>query len=194
MQPTRRGQALRPIVAVVLLLVGVACFGLWRVLAGSEQLPYRSDAGPQSGVRVTRDATYTLAVPGGVQAMLARGVPTAGTQDNPTISLQCTFTSGGQVNQSLATSAESTATKATNTIGSFVAPTSGTIVVACQGWGAVFVTDSDDRAFDGSGLALLIGSIAFAVGACLAVGVGYSVWAARRPLAETPTTVVVEPT
>lgn len=184
MEPTRRGQAIKPIAAIALLLVAVACFGLWRVLAGSTNLPYRTDATPPATAHVTQDHTYSLAVPGGVQAMLHRGVPPAGTSDGQTIGLQCTYTANGVPNQTLAVSAESTTTKATNTVGEFTAPVTGDIAVTCAGWGAMFVPDSDDRPYDSSGLALWLGTIALTVGVGLGLGAWYSSWQQRRAMSD----------
>jgi hypothetical protein len=64
-------------------------------------------------------------------------------------------------------SAESTSTKALNTVGHFTAPTTGNIHIDCDDWGAMFVPDSDDRSADRSGWALLLAMITLTVGAGL---------------------------
>ena len=180
MHPTRRGQSLRPIAAVALLFVGIAAFGLWRVLGSTEELPYRTDAEIAPSSAVTLDAQYSLAVPGGVQAMLDHGVPIAGGDAGvETINLQCTYTAGGEANQTLAVSAASIDTKATNTVGTFVSPISGRISVQCSGWGSMFIPDADDAPADNAGTALLVGTIAITIGLCLGLSVLYSGWSRR---------------
>lgn len=171
-----RSELARLPIAAFLVLVGLASFGLWRVLSDSTDLPYTSSASPPASARVTRDHTYSLAVPGGVRAMLARGVPTAGSSTQ-LIGLQCTWTSGATsgatsgltANEALSVSAEDTSTKAENTVGHFVAPVGGRIHVECAGWGAMFIPDSDDRPADASGWALLVATIALTAGAALAL-------------------------
>ena len=154
-------------VATALVLVGLASWGLWRVLSGNEDLPFAENATPPTTVHITSDHDYTLAVPGGVKAMLARGILSAGANGNRTISLDCTWSlqSGGQ--QALTVSPESTSTKATNTVGRFTAPVTGNVRIACSRWGAMFVPDSDGRPTDTSGWALVIAIIALTVGAGL---------------------------
>jgi hypothetical protein len=170
MEPARRGGAGRATTAALLLLVGLAALGLWRVLSGSEALPYSDGSAPPASVQVTQDNTYSLAVPGGVRAMLAHGVPTAASQSGSRlISLQCTLTGAGTGTQSLTVSAESTSTKAENTVGHFVAPVTGRVHVDCAGWGAMFVPDSDNRPTDWSGWALLVAVIALTIGGWLAL-------------------------
>ena len=119
---------------------------------------------------MTKDVTYSLAVPGGVHAMLAQGVPSRLTTGQEVLALQCTWSSTGADGTSglaLDVTAESTTTKAEDTVGQFVAPISGRIHVDCAGWGAMFVPDSKDRPYDWAGLALLVAVIALTVGAAL---------------------------
>lgn len=160
---------MRPTIATVLLLVGLASFGMWRVLSGSEDQPFAEGATPPQSAQVSLDHTYSLAVPGGVRAMLAHGVPTAGSSSGQLISLQCTWTSQGTSSQALSVSAEGTSTKAENTVGHFDAPISGRIHVDCDGWGAMFIPDSNDRSVDTSGWALLIALFTLTVGGGLAL-------------------------
>jgi hypothetical protein len=169
MEPARRGGAARPVIAAALLLVALASLGLWRVLDGSEDLPFADSATPPNSVQVTLDHTYSLAVPGGVRAMLAHGVPAASSSAGQLISLQCTWTSPGRAGggQALAVSAENVGTKAENTVGQFVAPIGGAIHVDCDGWGAMFIPDSDDRPLDLAGWALLVAVLSLSVGAAL---------------------------
>jgi hypothetical protein len=168
MESVRRGGVTRVAVAAALVLVGLASFGLWRVLSGSENLPFSQGASPPTSAQVTKDKTYTLAVPGGVHAMLAGGVPVAASNGGQTISLQCNWSTGDTTDaQSLSVSAESTSTKAENTVGHFDAPITGKLHIDCDGWGAMFVPDSDDRVTDSSGWALLVAMIALTIGASL---------------------------
>src|SRR4051812_24004783 len=129
MQPARRGGLARSVIATVLVLIALLCFGAWRVLSGTADLPYDDSASPPANSRVTADRTYSLAVPGGVRTLEARGVPTAVTNGNETLSLHCTYTSTDDQNQSLSVSSESTGTKAENVVAHFVAPVSGAIHV-----------------------------------------------------------------
>jgi hypothetical protein len=170
MQPARRGGPIRVVVAVAGLLIGLAALGLWRVASGSQNLPFDDGAAPPPSVQVTKNVTYSLAVPGGVPAMTAHGVPARSTAGQQVLALQCTWSStdaNGTSGLPLDVTAESTSTKAENTVGHFVAPITGRIHVDCAGWGAMFVPDSADRAFDWSGLALVVAVVALTVGAAL---------------------------
>lgn len=151
--------------AALLLLLGLALLGLWRVLDGNERLPFADGAAPPAYVRVTVGQTYQIAVPGGVRAMLARGFAVS---QNGTIALDCQYTPRGSVGFSpLELTAESSDTKAETTVGEFVGPVTGDIRVTCSGWGAVFVPNSDDRPSDHAGLALLGSIILLTAGAAL---------------------------
>jgi hypothetical protein len=168
MESVRRGGATRVAIATVLILVGLATFGLWRVLSGSEDLPFAQGAAPPASAHVTRDKSYSLAVPGGVKAMLAHGVPAGTVNGGQSISLQCTWSMGTSTDdQALTVSPESTSTKAENTVGHFDAPVTGRIHVNCDGWGAMFIPDADDRPADASGWALLVAMITLTIGAGL---------------------------
>lgn len=171
MQPARRGAPTRAAAAVVALLLGLGLVGAWKLLDGSQNLPFDSGATPPSAVQLTRGHTYSIAVPGGVGAMLAHGVPTRVVNGQTVMNLQCTWTRAGQAasGQPLTVAAESTDTKAENTVARFVSPVSGRVRVYCAGWGAVFVPDSGDRPYDWAGLALLLATILLTVGAALAL-------------------------
>lgn len=171
MQHDRRGGAAGAVIAAVLLLVGCAAMGLWRVLSGTEAQPFAQGATPPSSAQVTIARTYSLAVPGGVRAMLARGVPRTGGSSAQLISLQCSWSSPGARGQTLSVSAESITTKAENTVGHFVAPLSGRIHVDCDGWGAMFIPDSDDAPADASGWALWIAIVTLTAGGAVALSV-----------------------
>jgi hypothetical protein len=186
MESVRRGGASRVAVATVLVLMGLASFGLWRVLSGSEDLPFAKGATPAASAHVTRDKTYSLAVPGGVKAMLAHGIPAGSANGGQSIGLQCTWSRGAADDeQALTVSAEGISTKAENTVGHFDAPVTGSIHVNCDGWGAMFIPDADDRPTDSSGWALLIAMITLTIGAGLGLSELRMTWqraqASRSP-------------
>jgi hypothetical protein len=168
MESVRRGGLTRVAVAAALLLVGLGSLGLWRVLSGSEDLPFSEGASAPTSVHLTKDKDYTLAVPGGVNAMIARGVPVASSNNGQTLGLQCDWSRAGDTDtESLSISAESTWTKAENTVGRFTAPATGQIHIDCDNWGTMFVPDADDRSADSSGWALLVAMITLTIGAGL---------------------------
>lgn len=173
MHPARRGGPTRAVAAVVALLLGLAMLGLWRVVSGSQDLPFDKGATPPSSVQVTKGRSYTLAVPGGVPAMIAHGMPTRSTSDQQVIVLECTWSPGGDTLSSarspLTVQAETVGTKAANDVGQFYAPITGRIRVDCAGWGPMFVPNSDDRAHDWAGTALLLATILLTIGGALAL-------------------------
>ncbi|HEY8301923.1 MAG TPA: hypothetical protein VIG48_08495 [Jatrophihabitans sp.] len=173
MQPARRGGPTRAVAAVVALLVGLALLGVWRVVSGSQDLPFDKGATPPSSVQVTKGHSYALAVPGGVPAMIARGMPTRNTGDQQVIVLECTWSPAGDsltsVRSPLTAQAETVGTKAENDVGQFYAPITGRIRVDCSGWGPMFVPNSDDRAHDWAGEALLLATILLTIGGALAL-------------------------
>jgi hypothetical protein len=170
----------RVVVATALLLVGLASFGLWRVLSGNEDLPFAAGATAPTSVHVTRDNDYMLAVPGGVKAMLARGVPSADANGTQTLSLDCTWSLRSGDQESLTVSPESTSTKATNTVGRFTAPVTGNVRINCSRWGAMFVPDADNRSSDTSGWTLLVAIITLTVGAGLGLSELRLAWESGR--------------
>jgi hypothetical protein len=158
--------------ATGLIVLGLLGLVLWKVASASEALPYSNDAAPPASVEVTRGHTYSLAVPGGADAMVAAGIRASG---SGSLALTCRYASAGAP-RLLQVSPEATGTKAENTVARFVAPLSGRISVSCDGWGAVFVPDSDDRPTDWSGWALLVGVGALSVGAGLALSAAHRRW------------------
>lgn len=176
MQPDRRGAISRAAVAVALLLVGLAAWGTWRLLSGSENLPFAKGVSPPSAAQVTRNKTYSLAVPGGIGAMEARGVPLQNTSSGQAISLQCTWSPGPGETRSLEVTPESSDTKAENTVAHFQSPVTGTLRVDCAGWGAMFIPDADNRPTDYSGLALLVAVLALTAGGCLGLSALRTTW------------------
>ena len=167
-EPPSRPQAARVVLAVALLLLGLAAIGLWRVLSGSEDLPFAKGATPPSTVSVTSDHVYSLAVPGGVRAMRDRGVPLRA--DGSALVLECRYTTPGQPGTvPLTVTAEGPGSKYENIVGTFVAPVTGRIHVDCSSWGAMFVPNSDDHSTDFSGWALLASVVLLTIGAALAM-------------------------
>lgn len=178
---------MRAFAAVASLLIGLALVGAWRVVGGTQNLPFDSGASPASTVQLTRGHTYSIAVPGGVGAMLARDVPTRVVDGQDVLNLQCTWTSAASANPlPLTVSAEATGTKAENTVGHFVSPVSGRVRVYCAGWGAMFVPDSNDRPYDWAGLSLLLATILLTVGAALALTELRAVLARPRDVSAEP--------
>ena len=163
-------------VAAVLLLVGLASWGLWRVFSGSEELPFAQSATPPSSAHVTKNKTYSLAVPGGVRAMLAHGVPLANSNGGQNLALHCSWSPGAGETRTLALSPESSETKAENTIAHFDAPITGNLHVDCDSWGAVFIPDADNRPSDTSGWALVLATITLTVGAGLGLSALRTTW------------------
>jgi hypothetical protein len=172
----------RGVVGVVLVLVGLACFGLWRVLSGTGNQPWDKGASAPPSAQVTAGGTYSLAVPGGVPAMLARGVPVAQNGGNQTISLQCWWSPVAGERQSLDVSPESADTKAENTVGHFTAPRTGPLHVDCDGWGAMFIPDADNRPADVAGWVLLAAILTLTVGAGLGLSAARTAWQRRSSL------------
>lgn len=166
-----RGLAVRGALGAGLLLAGLLCLALWRVLSGSENLAFTDGAGAPPLAHVTEGNTYSLAVPGGAPAMIAHGVygPAGGT-----LELSCDWSEGGSQPQSLSVTPEKTDTKAQTTVARFAAPVSGDIRVTCANWGPVFVSDADDVAGDTSGW-FLVGAVI-----TLTAGIGFALSAARE--------------
>lgn len=144
---------------VVLLLLGIALAGLSRVVAGTEHHSFAPGAVPPSSVRVTSGQQYLLSVPGGVDALQARGTDPS--------TLRCQWSSAGGAVKTLDIQPGGADTKATNAIATFTAPLTGAIHVDCTGWGAVFVDDADNASGDLAGLLLLLCIVAFTLGAGL---------------------------
>lgn len=173
MQPARRGAPTRAVAAVVTLLLGLAMLGFWRVVSGTQNLPFDKGATPPSSVQVTKGREYALAVPGGVRALIAHGMPTRSTGDQQLVVLECTWSPASErftsARSPLTVQAETSTTKAENDVGHFYAPITGRIHVDCAGWGPMFVPNSDNRAHDWAGTALLLATILLTIGGALAL-------------------------
>lgn len=166
----RRG--VRPAVAAAVLLAGIVCAALARLVAGTEQHSYSPGAVAPASVRVTEGHLYRLAVPGGVTALTRRGVDVT--------TPRCSYLAGGGVARPLTVQAAGADTKATDEVGTFVAPVGGNLHVDCLGWGPLFVDDADDAAPDVSGWLLVATTVLLTVGAGLALSAARSASLGRR--------------
>jgi hypothetical protein len=166
-----RPVAVRGALGAGLLLAGLLCLALWRVLSGAEDLAFAEGAGTPPVAHVTEGNTYSLAVPGGARAMVAHGV--YGPAGGP-LSLSCEWSTGGSVAQTLGLSPERADTKAETTVARFGAPITGDIRVTCADWGAVFIPDADNVRADTSGWFLVAAVLT------LTAGVGFALSAAHE--------------
>jgi hypothetical protein len=159
---------------MLLLVVGLLCCALYRVVSGSEHHAYSAGAEAPQSVHLTAGTSYTLSVPGGVRTLLDRGVDVS--------AAQCQWSIGGSAAQALTVTAERADTKATNVVATFIAPFTGDLHIDCAGWGGVFVDNADNTSADVAGWFLLVGVIALTLG----VGLGLSEWrlSAERRSAE----------
>jgi hypothetical protein len=153
--------ARRAVVAVLLMVAGLVLTGAFRVISGTEHQAFSVGAVPPSSVHVTAGKTYQLSVPGGVGALARRGADVG--------SGVCEWTAPGGASQALQVQAGGAGTKATNTVATFVAPTTGDIQVSCAGWGAMYVDDADNAKPDLAGWFLVAGVLALALGLPLGV-------------------------
>jgi hypothetical protein len=168
----------RPVTAAALLAVGVLSLLLWSWTRGNEALPYTTGAAPPAAAHVTRDAQYSLAIPGGVHALLARGAPAGA--GSSALTLTCSWTGSDTAPEPLTLTPENTDTKATNTIARFAAPTTGDIRVSCANWGAVYIPDADNRPTDWAGFWIAVSCLTLPLGAAVWMSVAYEAYR-RRP-------------
>ena len=152
----------------VLLLLGIVFAGLCRITSGGERHSYSASAVPRDSVHLTQGHTYLLSVPGGVAALQKHDLSPSG--------LRCEWSLAGSGTQTLSVELYGADSKATDAIGSFVAPATGQIHVDCIGWGTVFVDDADDASGDLSGLLLVLCVVTFTLGAAF----GLSALRSRR--------------
>jgi hypothetical protein len=165
--------ARRSAIAVTLVVIGLLCLGLWRVLSGSEHQAFAKGATPPSSSAVTAQHQYSLAVPGGVPAMLSHGISSINSNGGTALALTCQWSIGGAASQGLPVTPESIGTKAETTVAHFIAPVTGKLSITCDGWGAMFVPDADTGSGDPSGFFLLLAIITLTIGACLGLSLGY---------------------
>ncbi len=157
--------------AAVLLLAGLLCWGLFRVISGTEHHAYSAGAVPPVHIRVTATNQYTLSVPGGVAALKRRNVALK--------QAQCAWSTNGSALQALPVSTDPN-TKATEVVGTFIAPITGDIHIECSGWGPVFVDDANNATGDPAGYFLVLAMIT------LTLGVGFGLSALRTSTAGRP--------
>ena len=162
--PRRRGstRTAAGAAAAALVVLGLGAWLLYRLLAGTEPHSYGLGVAP-TDVELVAGHSYALAVRGGVGVEQVTGV----TPKN----LRCTATSARTGTTPLTVAPEATDTKAINQIGSFVAPLSGRVRVACAGLGEVFVDDASDAGTDYAGVSLLLAVALLGVGVPLALSV-----------------------
>jgi len=141
---------------LVLTLLGLGLWVLYRVQAGTEAHSFTPDSVAPRTVQLTAGHQYHLSIPGGVHVEPSLGV-------EPSL-LACTIAPTGGAAAPLSLSAEDSGSKATNQIASFVAPYSGRVHIACTGLPQVFVDDADDVGGDLSGLWLVLATISLAIG------------------------------
>jgi hypothetical protein len=161
MSPTPRESSRKAIAAAVLLILGLGCGGLYRLVSGGEQHSYTAGGLPAAGAHITAGQTYLLSVHGGVRTLADRGLDPA--------SIQCEYVSVGSVAQRLAIVAESQDTKAANAFASFTAPFTGPVSVDCLGLGAAFIDDADNAPADLAGWYLVLAVLALTTGVALAL-------------------------
>ena len=163
----------RGALAVGLILIGLLSLGLWRVISGSEHQAFAIGATPAESYPVHEGDTYSLAVPGGVSALLKHGIPKVSGQNGDTVGLTCSWSVNGSGSQALSTTPESVDTKAVTTVASFAAPVSGNMTVTCNGWGRMFIPDAASGASDPSGWFLVLSILTLTAGASLGLSAGY---------------------
>lgn len=147
--------------ATLLVLLGVLLLGLYRVSSVTEKHSYASGATAPASVHVTAGKSYALSVHGGINGLQHRGVSI--------VSPNCTWSLAGSAAAALPVAMEKADTKATNQVGTFVAPATGDVHVECAGWGVVFVDDADNASGDLAGVFLLGGVVALTLGVILAL-------------------------
>jgi len=140
----------------LLVLIGLVSWVVYAVQSRGEQHSYAPGKAPPTYVRLERGHTYWLAIPAGVPAVTAAGLDST--------RLQCTAAAPGQAPGALNVAGEQTGTKLTTRIGSFVAGADGSVHIECKGIGDVYVDNAADAGYDWSGLALVIASLALAIG------------------------------
>ncbi len=145
-------------------IVAALLFGaLYRIVSGTEHHAYAPGAVAPSAVHVTLGKNYMLSVAGGVKHLQARGAD-VGTP-------QCEWSVGGAGSQALSVTAAGANTKATDVVGTFVAPYTGNVHVDCLGWGPMFVDDADNSAPDAAGWLLLLATVSLTAGVALVLAV-----------------------
>jgi hypothetical protein len=152
-----RQARLGAVVAGVLLVVGgLGAWALYVHMSGNEQTAFARDAKPPAYVQVHAGDDYRIAVHGGIATEAQAGIPPD--------SLSCFAAQPGKAPGALNIIYETTDTKATDDIASFVATVNGRLHVMCTGLGAVFVSNAEDAPYDWSGVWLVLASLALVIG------------------------------
>lgn len=141
-------QKLRWAARAVVPLVVVCILGLagWWGFSGTQHHSYDSQSSTDDVLRLSKGQTYIVSVPGGISVLQQRGI---------TLSSQCELLVGSTLTQ-ISITAYTADSRTVNAVGTFVAPASGSAQLRCTGLSSVWVDDSDNSAFDFSGLCLLI--------------------------------------
>jgi hypothetical protein len=155
-----RGEVVRAgLVGVLLLVLGLSAWGASRVYAGVESSAFAPSALPPVSVALTAGRQYTLGYPGGVRGLAARGMTPA--------DLACDWQRPAGSPRELSVQTVPTDTVLTSTVGTFVAPVGGELMITCGELGSMFIDDADDAGADVAGWLLVLASAALAVGGVL---------------------------
>lgn len=152
----RRPTSWPALAGVVLVVLGLGCWALYRLTAGGERHSFAVGALAPAYVQVQDGRTYSIGIPGGARTVKARGADLG--------RLACEISPAGEVGQQLGVLPEPDDTKAENQVATFVAPLTGRVHVACAGLPAVFVDNAEDAGTDWSGMWLVLASASLAVG------------------------------
>jgi len=162
----RMGKA---VAAAVLSVLGVLVWILAGLRARDEPRSYSTASPPPAFVSVAAGHRYSLGTAGGLDAL---------SQVADANNLDCTIGQRGGPARALAVSPE-TNLKALHRIGTFVAPYSGQVHVACSVIGDVYVDDPDGST-DAAGLLRVLAAVLLAVGLPLGLSVLASLHGAGR--------------
>jgi hypothetical protein len=154
-----RASVTRAAAATGLIIAALLLGALFRIVSGTEHHAFAKGAVAPNSTHVTLGETYTLSTPGGVTALMARGVDV----NTP----QCEWSVNGSASQALSVVAAGPDTKAVNVVGTFVAPYTGNLHVDCLGWGPMFLDDAKGTDPDYAGWLLLLATISLTVGVAL---------------------------
>jgi hypothetical protein len=163
MPSTSRARGLSAAAATGFIIAALLFGALYRIVSGTEHHAFAPGAVAPSAVHLTAGKNYMLSVPGGVKDLQARHIDVA--------TPQCEWSVGGAASQALTVTAAGTGTKATDVVGTFVAPYTGELHIDCLGWGPMFVDDADNSAPDAAGWLLLLATISLTAGVALALAV-----------------------
>ncbi len=138
----------------MLVVLGALFWVLSRVAAGGEAHAFAPGHPPPHDVHLVSGQTYRLAIHDGVRAAQRSG--------RDPKSVACSADYGDVAPTALRLTPETSDTKATDTIASFIAPTTGNAHLACAGLPAVYVEGTGGG--DASGLLVVLAAIALGVG------------------------------